>query len=104
MGNDINGVSKSGLPKITDVNKSRRVEGEERPAAERGGERPAGNETVALTDGARLLERVEGQLAETPVVDVQKVEAVKAEIADGSYQVDDRVIAEKLVQSDRERG
>ena len=104
MGNDINGVSKSGLPKITDVNKSRRVAGEERPAAERGGERPAGNATVALPDGARLLERVEGQLADTPVVDVQIVDAVKAEFADGSYQVDDRVIAEKLVQSDRERG
>lgn len=104
MANDINGVSKSGLPKITDVSKSRRVEGDERPAAERGGERPAGNDTVALTDGARLLERVEGKLADAPAVDVQKVESVKAEIADGSYQVDDRAIAEKLLQSDRERG
>ena len=104
MSNDINGVSKSGLPKVTDVSKARRVEEDARATAERGGERPAGGDTVALTDSARLLERVEAKLADAASVDVRKVEAIKTEIADGSYQVDDRVIAEKLLQSDRERG
>lgn len=104
MSNDINGVSKSGLPKVTDVSKARRVEDDARATAERGGERPAGGDTVALTDSARLLERVEAKLADAASVDVRKVEAIKAEIAEGSYQVDDRVIAEKLIQSDRERG
>ena len=104
MTKDINGVSKPGLPKIADVAKPRGVESEKQPTR-RGAERqPGGGDTVALTDGARLLERVEGKLADTPVVDVQKVAAVKAEIADGSYQIDDRAVAEKLLQSDRERG
>ena len=104
MSNDINGVSKSGLPKITDVTQSRRVEGEERPAAEQRGSDTSRGDTVALTDGARLLERVEGRLAAASDVDVKQVESIKAEIASGEYQVDDRAVAEKLLQSDRERG
>lgn len=104
MTNDINGVSKPGLPKIADVAKPRSVESEEQPTR-RGAERqPGGGDTVALTDGARLLERVAAGIDAAPSVDVAKVESIREELRTGSYQIDDRAIADKLIASDRERG
>lgn len=105
MSNDIDGVSKNnGLAKISGVNASRRVDGDKAG----GGETPAaearGNDTVALTDGARLLQRVEAKLAAAGDVDPVRVEALKAAIENGDYQIDDRIVAEKILRSDRERG
>lgn len=104
MANEIDGVSKSGLPKISDVTAARRVDGEKTKGGERTASESRGNDTVALTDGARLMQRVESQLAAAGETDPARVEAIKAEIASGDYQIDDREIADKILRSDRERG
>ena len=51
---------------------------------------------VSLTDTAARLQRLEAQIANQPVVDTQRVESVKKAIADGSFNVDAKRIAEKL--------
>lgn len=53
-------------------------------------------DTVSLTDAGNAVKRLEDRMAQQPVVDTQKVERIKAAIAEGSYQVDSASIAKKL--------
>ena len=58
--------------------------------------RPA--DTVKLTDAAQQLNRLESQIREQPVVDAQRVDQVRQAVEDGTYQVDARGVAQKLMQ------
>lgn len=56
--------------------------------------------TNVETDKVSLSERVsqlEQTLAEVPVVDAAKVEAIKQAIEDGSYQIDSQELARKMI-------
>jgi negative regulator of flagellin synthesis FlgM len=53
---------------------------------------------VTLTDSARSLHQIEQAVAKAPVVDTQKVAAVKQAIGSGTYQIDAGRIAGKLLQ------
>jgi negative regulator of flagellin synthesis FlgM len=59
-------------------------------------------ETVNLTRSGLLLARLEEALQAVPVADAERVRAIKDALASGSYQIDDRAIADKLLQIDRE--
>jgi negative regulator of flagellin synthesis FlgM len=59
-------------------------------------------ETVNLTSSAQLLSRLEEALQTMPAVDAEKVRAIKDAIASGAYRVDDRAVADKLLQLDRQ--
>lgn len=58
-------------------------------------------DTVDLTDSARQLKEMERGLAERPHVDAAKVANIKAQIADGSYEVDAQRIANKLIEAEK---
>ncbi|MEL7310334.1 MAG: flagellar biosynthesis anti-sigma factor FlgM [Pseudomonadota bacterium] len=104
MSNEIDGVNSGGLSKIADVGGNRRVSTDSAPTNQSNADQAQPSDTVALTDNARLLARIEAAVADAPDVDSARVEAVKAAIQDGSYQVDDRQIADKILRSDVERG
>lgn len=55
-------------------------------------------DTVNITGAASQLQALEKQLANLPVVDVQRVDAIKREISNGTYEIDAPLIAEKLIQ------
>jgi negative regulator of flagellin synthesis FlgM len=61
---------------------------------------PAG-ETVELTSSAKLLERLEKTLASLPEIDRVRVDAVKAAIDSGDYQIDPESIADALLRAER---
>jgi negative regulator of flagellin synthesis FlgM len=63
----------------------------------------AGADTVMLTDRAQQMLRLEGQLADIPAVDSKRVESIRASIADGSFQVDAPLIAERMLQLDADQ-
>jgi negative regulator of flagellin synthesis FlgM len=67
-------------------------------------ERPAGGDTVELTSSAKLLERLEKTLGSLPEIDRARVDAVKAAIANGEYEVDADRIAAALLYSDLKLG
>ena len=54
-------------------------------------------DTVSLTDTATHLKSLEKQLASQPVVDKERVEAMKQKIASGSFRVDPARVAEKML-------
>ena len=58
---------------------------------------PSTSDTVSITDAAARLQSLENTLAELPVVDTQRVEAVKQAISSGSFEVDSARIADKLL-------
>ena len=63
-----------------------------------------GSDTVELTSGAQLLERLEKSLASLPEIDQGRVDAVKTAISSGDYTIDAEKIADALIRLDREFG
>lgn len=62
------------------------------------------NDTVELTSGAKLLERLERTLEALPSVDSARVAEVKAAIENGEYQIDTDAIAEAMIRLERTLG
>jgi negative regulator of flagellin synthesis FlgM len=54
-------------------------------------------DTVSLTDKATQLQSLQQALADTPVVNSDKVSALRAAIADGSYTVDAKELAQNMI-------
>lgn len=61
-------------------------------------------ETVELTSGGKLLERLEKTLAEIPAIDSARVADVRSAIENGEYHIDADKIAESMLRIDREIG
>ncbi len=58
----------------------------------------AASDTVSITSTASQLQSLEKQLASLPVVDVQRVDAVKREISNGTFEINPPRIADKMIQ------
>ncbi len=56
---------------------------------------------VTLTESARSLQKIEAAVARTPVVNADKVAAVKHAISSGTYKIDAGRIAGKLLKYER---
>lgn len=54
-------------------------------------------DSVSLTGEARQLQALEARIASVPVVDTQRVEAVRSAVEDGSFSVNPARIADKLI-------
>jgi negative regulator of flagellin synthesis FlgM len=61
----------------------------------------AKGETVSITQSGLLMSKLEEIVQSTPVVDSDRVAALKDSIASGSYEIDDRRTAERLLQLER---
>ncbi len=66
------------------------------------GSRVLADDTVELTDTASRLSELSNELARADGVDLERVEAIRQRIAEGSYEVDADRVAEALVQLERE--
>jgi negative regulator of flagellin synthesis FlgM len=56
---------------------------------------------VTLTDSARSLQRIEEAVAKTPVVNADKVAAVRHAISSGTYKIDASRVAGKMLKYER---
>ena len=95
MSNPIDRVSDTGVHRLPE-----RQQGGSRDAAESskqaaGGVR--GTDLLDLTGKAQELKALEKDLAREPTFDSQRVEALRQQLADGSYRVNPERIAEKLL-------
>jgi len=59
-------------------------------------------DTVDLTDAARLMQRVENMLANVPPTDRARVDAVRQALANGAYEIDPQRIAARIVRLEHE--
>ena len=96
MAIEFNGLPPSQPPKTggdTQVKTGR----EDTQAQQGESERPAAADKISLTDTFSRLQKLEQRLADLPVVDGQRVEALKKAIAEGSYKVDAERVAQELL-------
>jgi len=61
---------------------------------------PSTVDTVSLTDTSMKLQSLENRIESLPVVDSQRVEDIRQSVEDGSYRVDAKNIAGKMVESE----
>lgn len=84
-------------PLQPDVNPTRSVDERSNRASQTSA--PSQNSSIE-TDKVSLsdtLSQLEQTLADVPVVDTAKVEAIKQAIEDGSYQIDSQELARKMI-------
>lgn len=62
----------------------------------------ASGDTVNITASGLALSKLEEIVQRTPIVDAERVAAIKDAIASGSYEVDDRRVAEALLKFERD--
>ncbi|MDD3650841.1 flagellar biosynthesis anti-sigma factor FlgM [Immundisolibacter sp.] len=90
----------SGTPETPKINtapaRSRAADAQATPAVA-----SPGTDSVDLTDGARQMQDLQATVAGTPVVDADRVAALREAIANGSYRIDPQRIADGLLAQDR---
>jgi negative regulator of flagellin synthesis FlgM len=63
---------------------------------------PGSDSTVSLTRSGLLMNKLEELVHSLPAVDADRVRAIKEALASGSYELDDQVVADKMIRLDRE--
>ena len=106
MANRIDSVQGGITPKPTkDTTQSRAttsVRTADADKANAGEARASVTDTVVLTERGQRLEQLEKAVAQLPVVDRARVDAVKADIASGNYSIDVDNIADILLRTESE--
>ena len=92
MVNKIDGVSGQRPPAAQPSSSARPERGEDRAAA------GSSSDQLSLTSSAQLLKELGEAVSASPEVDRGRIEAIRQAIADGSYEVDARRVAEKLLK------
>lgn len=105
MAIEINNLS-SGSAQVTELGGQARAS--DRPTTDKAAEKSSGQATagdqVSLTPAAQQLRGLEQQITEQPVVDSQKVTAVKEALASGSFEVNPERIAAKMISLEKALG
>jgi len=99
---DPGAIGKAGN-KVDETSTSRKITGDA-GAADAPQSRATTSDTVELTSGAKLLERLEKSLAGLPDVDSARVAEVKLAIENGEYRIDADAIADAMIRFERSFG
>jgi negative regulator of flagellin synthesis FlgM len=62
----------------------------------------AAGDTVKITQSGLLMSKLEELVQSTPVVDHERVAAIKDSLASGTYEIDDQRIADRLLRFERD--
>jgi negative regulator of flagellin synthesis FlgM len=68
-------------------------------AAEQSG---ATSDTVRITQSGLLMSKLEELVHATPIVDRERVAAIKESLASGSYEIDDQRVADQMLRFERD--
>lgn len=90
--------------KIDDAGTTKKVSGDAGATRSAPSSRASTNDTVELTSGAKLIERLEKDLASLPDVDSLRVAEVRTAIENGDYQIDATAIADAMIRIERSFG
>ena len=71
--------------------------GHDKASSENIGNDASGSDKVSFTGEASKLQALERELASQPVVDSQRVEAVRSAVDNGTFEVNPERIAEKMI-------
>ncbi len=92
MTHKVDGMPPQGLPSVGKAPTATSSGNKDKPVS------PVSEATpVSLSSEARQMQALHDQVADVPEIDVNRVEAVKAAIANGQFQVDSKAITERLL-------
>lgn len=95
-------LDKSGQ-KVNGTGRGSRVEPGKAAETNAGGKSGV-TDTVELTERSQLMARLEKEIARTPAIDRARVDAVKADLESGKYEIDLDNLAELLLRSELDAG
>ncbi len=94
--NNIKSANQLGLNTSRNIN-ARDNRGGDKAADVQSSTNTSRTDTVSLTSTATQLQSLQQTLSDAPVVNNERVEALRAAIADGSYQVDATELAQNMI-------
>ncbi len=97
---DISGVKTS--LRVDPDRQDTRVAGSDKESPSAPAQQSKSADSVQLTDTAARLSELEAEVNAAEGVDIKRVEAIKEQIADGSYEVDADRIADALMTMEKE--
>jgi len=65
-------------------------------------DKPSSADTVSITQSGLLMSKLEELVHSTPVVDTERVAALKDAIAAGTYEIDDQRVADRMLRFERD--
>ena len=71
-------------------------------AQARGADKPSSADTVSITQSALLMAKLGEVVRSAPIVDNERVAALKDAIAAGTYEVDAQRVADRLLKFERD--
>lgn len=95
--NNIKSAGQAGLNTPRNVVDARENREENNASAVNSAPSASRTDTVSLTDTATQLQSIQQTLSDAPVVNNERVAALRAAIADGSYQVDATELAQNMI-------
>lgn len=99
MTNDIKSIG-SQQTQLTENHKVDTSRQEKAPSSAETGKSET-SDSVQFTDQAKNLHQLQEAIAEMPVVDTEKVEAIREAIVEGRYQIDGERVAQKLLDLEK---
>ena len=90
--------------KVDDTNSAGQVSPDKTTKGSPGSHSSSASDTVELTSGAQLLERLEKSLETLPAIDSQRVAEIKLAIENGDYEIDSGAIADAMIRFERQMG
>ena len=93
---EINNLAQTKAHRSTDDTKMN--QSSEQPVVEQESGKSSAKDTVSLSDNAVQLGKINNTVSSPPVMDTQRIEALKQAISNGSYEVDPVKVADKLMQ------
>lgn len=100
MAQDINGIGRGAAPLRTGSSVPNRQEERATDGATGSSTPGVGPDRVSLTSASETIRAAESIARDAPGVDAERVEAVKAALAEGRYQIDADRLAERLLQDE----
>lgn len=94
--NNVNGSVKTLSGEISNTD-SKKTNGQSATTQTNTPPAPSENK-VSLSEEALNLKKISKELADKPEIDMDKVEAIKAQIANGEYKVNYEKLAEKIIK------
>jgi len=99
---NIKTLNQAGLSSNRNVNSRDSRGGDKAPDVQQAS--TARTDSVSLTNTATQLQSLQQKLADSPVVNSERVSELRAAIADGSYQVDAKELAQNMINFESNLG
>jgi negative regulator of flagellin synthesis FlgM len=97
---DINGLGSLNEARNRPGSSAGKSSGSEASAGNTGAAVDSNSDGVALSDQAQSLQIIEEKIRNLPEVNQAKVDSIKTALADGSFKIDNLILADKLLNSD----